>query len=594
MEDCTRQRRRNGVTNRLVAAVLMAGGGGVVASGRLLRAQDTARVVSPCDGHIVHAINIDPRTPYYAGFAGQWRPLARALTAIHAVTRPQVIAHFLALRVGEPCTELRREESERILRAQPFLAEVRVTAYDDGQGGVRVAVVTADEISLVGGVAVRSQAPHVTGATLGEGNLSGQGVSVRGDWADGLGLRDRYTARLVDYSIFGRPYEAALEGTRDVLGGYWTATFVHPFFTDLQRFGWIAQAGERRTYVSFLNTETPLPPLLDLRRRFAQLGGVARIQGGPGHLALFGLSVSTEREAPGSQPIVVPPGQAARPDSNPGLVARYSEFDATRINAILGIRDIRFIRVRGFDALSGEQDITLGTEIGVVGGHSISLLGTSPSDVLVGSGAYAGTGGSNYLIAMQASGEAREDLASGDWDDIFVSGRGAVYWKPAPVHTLILSEEYSLGIDSRTPFVLTFEDPRGGVPAYQNSLVVGGERSVTRLEERWLLGPVKDLGEIGVAGFVDVGRIWAQGVPYGVNSPTAVALGFSVLAAVPVHSKRLWRVDFAFPATHDPNARFEVRFTSTNGSERFYIEPRDIALARTQSVPTQIFEYPAQ
>lgn len=558
------------------------------------RVPDTARVVSPCDGRVVRSIDIRPRTPYYAGFGGQWRPLARGLTALHAVTRPDVIQHFLALHVGEPCTELRRGESERILRAQPFLSQVRVTAYDDGQGGIRVVVVTADEISLVGGVGVRSPAPHFTDATLGEGNLSGEGISVRGDWANGLGLRDRYAGRIVDYSVFGRPYEMALVGTRDVLGGYWTGTLVHPFFTDLQRFGWIVQVGERRSYLNFLNTETPLTPLLDTRRHFGQLGGVGRVQGGPGHLALFGISISDERAAPGTQPIVVPPGEAARPDTNPGLVARYTQLNATRVNVIGGVRTVRYLRVRGFDALSGEQDIMLGTELGVVAGRSIRVFGATANDVLLGSGGYAGFGASNYLVAMQALTEARNDLGLGSWDDFFVSGRGAVYWKPVPVHTVIVSEEYSLGLDSRVPFALTFEDPRGGVRGFENSLVAGGERSVTRVEERWLLGPVKDLGEIGLAGFADVGRIWAERVPYGVNSPTAVGLGFSLLAAVPVHSKRLWRLDFEFPVTRDPNARFEIRFRSTNGSERFYIQPRDIALARSPTLPTEIFEYPAQ
>lgn len=611
------ERRRCSITNRRLHVV--AGGLALVSSAHLLAGQDTARVtpspsdtarpgrapvesasattgrvVSPCDGHVVHAITLSPRTPYYAGFAGQWRPLAKALTAVHAVTRPSVIRDFLALEVGEPCTELRRQESERILRAQPFLAEVRVTAYDDGRGGVTVAVVTADEVSLVGGLAVRSPAPHFTEATLGEGNLSGEGIGVRGDWADGLGLRDRYSGRVIDYAAFGRPWELALDGTRDVLGGYWTATLVHPFFSDLQRWAWIAQAGDRRTYVNFLNSATPLPPLLDIRRRFAQVGAISRVQGSPGHLELFGLSASQESAAPGTQPVVVPPGEASRPDTIPGLVARYAELNATRLNAIVGVRDIRFIRVRGFDALSGEQDLMLGTEVGLLAGHSLSLLGGSSKDVLLGSGAYAGFGGPQYLVAVQGLGEARDDLTLDQWDDIFISGRGALYWKPALVHTVIVSEEYSVGVDSRIPFALSFADPRGGVRGFENSLVTGGERSVTRFEERWLLGPVKNLGEVGLAGFTDVGRMWAEGVPYGVNSPTAVGVGFSLLAAVPVHSKRLWRIDFAFPVTRDPNARFEMRFSSTNGAERFYIEPRDIALARTQTVPTQIFEYPAQ
>src|SRR5579883_694488 len=578
---------------RWSGAVLVVVGTGLAVPSRKLAAQDTARVLSPCDGRLVRAIDVESHAPYGGGVNSRWRFLARALTAVHTVTRPTVIQSFLVLRVGQPCTEVRRAASERILRAQPFLSTVRVTAYDDHHGGVRVAVVTSDDLSLFGGLAVRQQAPHVTEARLGDGNLLGDGVNVAGDWADGLGLRDRYAGGMTDYAFLGRPYELSLLGTRDLLGGYWTATFVYPFFTDVQRIGWIAQAAERRTYVTFLNPATALPPRLDIRRRFAQIGAVGRVGAGPGHLTLFGLSLSDEREAPGSHPIVLPPGHGVRPDTVPGLVARYTALLATRINAIAGFRDIRFLRVRGFDALSGEQDIRVGTEIGVVGAHSIPVFG-SGHDVLVASGVYAGAGAPTYLLAVQASGEARDDIGSGAWDDIFLSGRAAVYWKPAPVHTVILSEEYALGVDSRIPFALSFADPRGGVPGFQKSTVTGGERSVTRLEERWLLEPVKKIGELGVAGFANLGLIWAQGVPYGVNSPAAVSVGVSVLAALPVHSKRLWRVDFAFPVTHDPNARFQVRLTSTNGLERFYVDPRDIALARTQAIPTAIFEYPAR
>jgi len=449
-------------------------------------------------------------------------------------------------------------------------------------------------VSLQGGLAVRSPAPHFTEARLGAGNLMGQGISAVGAWADGLGLRDRYTGRVIDYAIFGHPYEASLQGTRDVLGGNWAGTIVHPFFTDLQRVAWIVQAGERRNYVTFLHPDTLLPPNLDVRRQFAQIAAVARVQGGPGHLALFGASVAREREAPGTQPIVIPVGGKLRPDTVPGLVERYAELNAVRLNALAGVRDVRFLRVSGFDALSGEQDLKLGTELGGLIGRSIPAWAGSTRDMLLASELYTATGSRTYLLALQATGEARDDIQSDGWDDIFVAGRAAIYWKPAPVHTVLVSEEYSLGLDPRIPFALTFADPRGGVRGYRSSRTSGGERTVTRFEERWLLGSVKAIGEVGIAGFADVGRIWAQGVPGGINSPTAVGLGASLLAALPVHSKRLWRVDFAFPATRDPNAHFEIRVSNTDGSGRFYIEPRDIALARAQSVPTQIFQYPAQ
>ena len=65
-----------------------------------------------------------------------------------------MIRRYLALQLGDRCTEVRRAESERILRAQPFLADATVLAYDDGQGGVTLNVTTVDEVSLILGVGI--------------------------------------------------------------------------------------------------------------------------------------------------------------------------------------------------------------------------------------------------------------------------------------------------------------------------------------------------------------------------------------------------------------------------------------------------------
>lgn len=555
-------------------------------------AQDTARVISPCDGLQVSAIEIRPQVPYYAGYTGQWGPLARAAASVHATTRPQVIRSFLALHVGQPCTEVRREESERILRAQPFLSEARVTVFDDHMGGVRVDVFTADEISVLGAVAARSEAPHFVGLRLGDANLGGEGVRVVGEWAEGFGLRDHFGGRITDYAFANHPYQLSVQGNRDQLGGDWSATLVHPFLTDLQRFGWIVEAGELRSYVSFLTPMSMESPTLDFSRHYAQVGALARL-GRPGHVSLFGLSVSDENETSGSHPLLV--GDSVVSVSDPSLVSRYSGFRAARLNLLFGVRDVSFRRVRGFDALNGEQDVLEGVQFGTLIGHSVEAFGATSQDEFLASTVYAGGGSGRSYVGVVAESQARHDVRSNQWDDILVGGRAAWYWKPAMAHTVIVSEEYSLGLAQALPFELTLSDFRGGVRGYHASLVGGGERSVTRFEERWLIGPVKEFGEIGVAAFSDVGRIWAEGVPYGLNSPTAVGVGLSLLAAVPIHSKRLWRVDFAVPATHEPNVgRYEIRFSTTDASGRFYIEPHDLARARERTVPTSIFEYPPQ
>jgi hypothetical protein len=513
---------------------------------------------------------------------------------VHAVTRPNVIRSLLALQVGQPCSELRRYETERILRAQPFLSQVHVLAFAADSGGVRIDIETVDEVSLLGAVTARSASPHVVAARLGDGNLAGEGIRLVGDWADGLGLRDRWAGRITDYAFAGRPYVLTLQGERDVLGGSWLADLSHPFFSDLQQIAWLAQMGEVRTYVAFRNAANiPAPVALDYSHHFEQIGGVVRVEGNPGRIALFGASVSDERDAPSLRPSFLPPGGGVRPDTNAAFVSRYAPLNAFRVNAIFGVRSIRFMRSTGVTSLSGEEDLMLGTEVGLVAGHSIVPFGTA-RDVLLSSGLYTATASHRVFIGLLVRSEARDDLSGNEWDDVLVSGRLAVYWKPSAWHTVMGSTEFGLGVNERLPFSLSFADARGGVRGFSASQASGGERVVTRLEDRWRLGSFKGLAEFGVAGFTDMGRLWSQGVPYGVNSPTAVGVGISLLAAVPIHSKRTWRVDFALPVTHDPNARFTVRVTSIDGSAHFYIEPSDIALARSRTVPSEIFQYPAE
>ena len=204
--------------------------------------------------------------------------------------------------MGEVCTELRRAESERILRAQPFLAFVRVTVYDDHAGGVRVDVLTGDEISLFGGLSLQAAVPHVLGAALGESNLAGQGLGVGGAWRNGIGLRDAWAAQIIDHQIDGRPDVLTLVGARLMLGGYWEVRVVHPFFTDLQKYAWLVDFGQVRSYVKFPSDQLAEPANLDYRLNYAQMGVLTRLLGGPGHLTLLGLSLSAEHAAPAHSP----------------------------------------------------------------------------------------------------------------------------------------------------------------------------------------------------------------------------------------------------------------------------------------------------
>src|SRR5258708_36879285 len=104
--------------------------------------QDTAAIA--CSGELVSRVDIQPSPPPFAGAARKWRAAAHAIGLHHATTRPEVISAFLSLAPGKACTEFRRAESERVLRAQPFLSDATVRVMRDSGGQVSVLVTTTD------------------------------------------------------------------------------------------------------------------------------------------------------------------------------------------------------------------------------------------------------------------------------------------------------------------------------------------------------------------------------------------------------------------------------------------------------------------
>src|SRR5678815_522925 len=107
-----------------------------------------------CKGERVSRIDINPNPPFRINGNAIWQRAGRFAGRLHGTTRPPVILRYLALQLGDACTEVRRAESERILRAQPFIADATVLAYADGNGGVSLNVTTVDEVSILVGMGI--------------------------------------------------------------------------------------------------------------------------------------------------------------------------------------------------------------------------------------------------------------------------------------------------------------------------------------------------------------------------------------------------------------------------------------------------------
>ena len=507
----------------------------------------------------------------------------------HVTTKAAVIRRFLALQVGDRCTELRRTESERILRAQPFLADATVLAFPDGGGGVILGITTVDEVSLIVGVGVTSKSPFLHRLKLGEANLFGDALYAAGEWKKGAQFRDIWSGRFADYQFLGRPYQMNVQGGRRELGSDWDAELSHPFLTDLQRLSWRTTAGNSSGYYYFRRPDAQSVGLL-VDRSYSDIGGIIRVGPPLGRLALIGGSLSFEDEVPGTQPILVTEAGLVN-DTSTALIGRYRTHKIARVNGLWGLRNVRFLRVSGFDALEGAQDVRTGAQIATLVGKGVTFLRGEENDWFASTAMFVGAGTGRSYAALDISGEGRRG-EDGVWDGILAHGRGALYMKPADRHTIVTDLTWSGGWRQRIPFQLTFADREGGLRGFRKSDVGGARRLVARAEDRILVRRYKDAVSFGMAGFVEAGKLWAGDSPFGVDTPLSATLGFSVLGAAPPQSRRMWRLDFAFPVKGESRGRLEVRVTSLDLTRTFRVEPRDIYNSRERSVPSNVFNWP--
>ncbi|MBA2686359.1 MAG: BamA/TamA family outer membrane protein [Gemmatimonadaceae bacterium] len=539
-----------------------------------------------CDGQIISDIQVQTRPPYYPRHGKWWESPIGIISSLHTNTKPGVVRRFLLVETGQPCDDRRRSESERLLRAQPFIASASVNAYDDGNGGVIIVAQTTDELTTILNGGTSPTSPYLASVTLGEGNFKGDAKYVSAHWAHGK-YRDYWGASYTDYQFLGKPWHLDLQALRGDAGiSNWLVGAEHRFLTDEQRFAWRGVILDHQDIYSFRRTNDT-SAVIDFSRKFADIGGVVRL-GQPGRLSLFGMSISSEDNTPALPPELTP---GVPYDS---LMQRLNRHKNARLNLLWGIRSIDFVRVERFDALTAAQDMSAGFQFGALLGRSLEALGSTDDDIFLSSNIYAGAGNKRTFAYLQATMEGRNSYTEDKWDGVIGSAHLSMYQRLMGSHTLVASIDWAGIWNQRVPVQLPLGELDGGVRGYHSSPDAGNIRFVSRLEDRWYLGRLRDQADIGMAVFADAGRVWKGDAPlgYGDTTPLKYGAGLGVLVAVPPGSKVTYRLDIARALSPDLRARWQFRVSFTNSNRFGYREPRDVRSGRELVTPNSVFNWP--
>ncbi len=543
-----------------------------------------------CVGQRIKRVEVRSAYPLPNGDLDRVAWLQRFQQKIHALTRPEVVRAFVLLAEGEKCEERRRSESERLLRAQPYISQARVQPVDAGGGEVILDVSVVDEFAIGADLSLSSSSAYVRRFSTGSTNLDGRGISLTGGFAAGGGYRDEFSLRAASYVMNGAPLFMSVAGAQRRMGGDWGVEVGVPFLTDFQRIAWRASVGQTDVYLPFARPDTDAVSL-GLRRVNAEVGVVTRF-GPPGSLVLLGAGLSREASSTSLQPVVLR-ANGPMPDSAPELRNRYASLDQRRIDLLFGLRRLRFTRTSGFEVLEGTEDVGLGLQTGVVLSRGLVALGSSEADLLLSADAYFGRGDAFHFLRVDGRAQARLPDNTGIWDSVLWDFSVRGYWRIGLTRTVVASGIWTGGYRSPVPLQLTVGDEIGGVRGFRNSRQAGGERIAFRLEDRWYLGRAFGLAAVGFAPLVDVGYMGKRDAPFGADSKPAVSIGVSLLAAIPPASRRLWRLDLIYRVTSDGAAPLWTIGTSVRDGSRFaFQEPADLERSRARAVSPARYSWP--
>ncbi len=465
----------------------------------------------------------------------------RLANAIHVPTRPALLRSSLLFRSGDRVSAQKIEESERLLRTNHNIYDVRIRAVTYREGVVDIEVTTRDTWSLDPALKLSREGGVNTGAFgLKESNFLGTGLLI------GYAYESEFDRSGTEFSL-GHPN---LFGTRTGFeynlgrfddGSREKFRLERPFYALDARWA----AGVSAATASRIDSVYSGERLLGQYRRITEAGEVhAGWSGGlVGRWAQrYSLGVQYENDVYRADPTLVAPPVVP---TDMRVVAPFIRYEVV---------EDEFRKVRNRDRVERTEYLPLGLNSRLQLGRALTSLGSTRELWTYSAQVSGGVefAGDQTLLATAHSkgrygggaggGENRSVGASGKY--YYPQGTSALFFASAAVdavHSDDLSEQLLLGGST-------------GLRGYPLRYQTGTQRAVMTLEQRiytdWF--PL-NLFRVGAAVFYDVGRAWGDPAPGAVNrgwlSDAGVGLRiFSDRSA----SDRVLHIDVAFPLDSDP------------------------------------------
>jgi hypothetical protein len=490
------------------------------------------------EGAIIGEIRIEKSNIFDLSDPEENNWLFRLANRLHIVTQDKVLQKQLLFRSGDPYSQRKVEESERILRQNLYLFDASITAASADNGVVDLTVRTRDVWTLNPDVSLsRSGGENRSKFGLEDTNLFGRGQLVRlarvedvDRTSDSFEFSDRH---------LGRSWVSGLLKISDNSDGkLHLLSAVRPFYALDSRWsagGWLLQ-DERREALYALGEEAA--EYRHERDYQSLFGGWSRgLQNGWVRRWTAGFVRDDNRYSTALDPTL------------PATLPQ----DRNLVYAYIGLEVLEddFATTENRDQIGRTEDFYLGKRFSGSLGWSDTSLGADRDALIVTARASRGFG-SLDANAVLLSASATGRIESGHAVNSLV-GINARYYRTQSrkrlfFATLSATAGHSLDLDTRVEI-----GGDNGLRGYPLRYQSGDTRLLLTLEQRYFTDwyPFR-LVRVGGAVFADAGRVWGTDPVNGRRFNWLSDVGFGLrFAPTRSSSGKMIHLDVAFPLGGD-------------------------------------------
>lgn len=504
----------------------------------------------PIHDIIIHNKNVfDPNVPGENDWPYTWANF------IHFTTQERVIRRALLVKTGEPADKDLLDESERILRALPFIKDARIRTYPTGDGQVDVVVETHDTWTTQPQIDFGTQGgeSHFTAGMLEE-NLFGSGKSASYFYKNNPEGTSREYA-YDDPQLFGSRVQLSSLIDDTPTGNQHHLSIARPFYSLTTNLAgganWNHVRGLQTVITNGIQTNA-----YDRDHNDVDAFVGTRVNRNPSSVHRSSLHYTYFSDY-----------FTARPDTVPGSLPTNKTITGPSLqwNWI----ESRFIKETFVDKAERVEDINLGHTALVSAGYASRRLGSTDDTVPFAVGDQFGFGKEGQHFALGSFGIAGRYSA---YADNQTGGRlnntlyflNANYYTHLPTEfpaTFVMHAEsaYAQNIDAENQLQLGGDT---GLRGFKVRSFTGNKSTLVNLEGRaYYPHELLHVAYLGGACFVDTGQVQPQGSPYSVRDVHAsVGVGIRV-ALTRSTAGSVYRFDVAYavgPIQQDKRIVFSI------------------------------------